>query len=198
MSSSINKTANQTMLSLQTNATGVVVVGSAVAVATQLAASIFIHFGRQSNTALTAGCFFRIEVSSKTSGNQYWIPIAQFTSLIAAVTSQAVNGTCNSGQKVVSMASTTGMTVGDIVFISNGTLANSEWGRIVSISANVSITLEENLANTQTGSTVYPSGEMYLANVDLTPHVQIRVVAGGQTAQTVAFESYMVTGDSIG
>ncbi len=198
MAVAINKTVNTGMISLQTNATTVVVTGTAAAVTTNLAALVTIHFGRTSNTALTTACFFRIEGSAKASGDGYWFPLAQFSSLIAAVTSQPVNGTCNSGQKVVAMSTTTGMSVGDIVFIQNGTIANSEWGRVTVVTASTSITLEDNLLNAQTGSTVYPSGEMYAAMLDLTAVTRLRVVAGGQAAVTVAFEAFMNTGDSIG
>jgi len=61
------------------------------------------------------------------------------------------------GQKVVPAASTTGLTVGQMVMIGDGT-ASEEVGRIASISSGVSITLAANLANTQAVGVVVSQG----------------------------------------
>lgn len=198
MATSLSKTQGTSVLSLQSVASNSVVLGSAIDVSSKFGATVFIHFGRRSNTALTEGMEFRIEGSSKSSADGQWFPLAVFKTKIAAVTSQAVSGTCNAGQAVIAMASTTGMTVQDIIYIDNGTIANSEWGRIKSLVVNTSVTIEDNLVNAQTGATVYPSGEMFVAQLDLTAVGRIRLVANGaNTGQAVAVESFMVTGDSL-
>lgn len=157
-----------------------------------------IHFGRRAATALTEGVAFRIEGSAVASGDGHWYPLAEFKSKIAAVTSQAVNGTCNAGQNVVAMASTTGMTVGDIVYIDNGTIANAEWHRIKVVTSNTSITLEDNLVNAQTGATVFPAGEIAAFEIDFLPVKRTRVVVNGcNTGQAVALEVELITCDSI-
>ncbi len=203
---SITKTVNQTLLALQSIATAVVVVGTPVDVSTKLAGLVLVHWGRQSATALTKGITIRIEASAKSSGDGFWFPIAEWTSLIAAVNTEAVSGTVSAGQNVITVASTTGYNVGDVVYIDNGTIANSEWGRIKVVTSNTSITIEDNLVNAQTGANLYPSGAtvyptnegIVCAMIDLTSIARIRMVAGGQTAQAVAVEGFLVTGDSIG
>src|SRR5678816_3488415 len=110
MPSSLNKTAANSIIALQSVASNTVLISSAQDVSTKLAAAVMIHFGRRSNTALSAAVNIRIEGSAKASGDGFWFPLVSFTTLIAAVTSQAVNGTCNSGQNVIAMTSTTGMT----------------------------------------------------------------------------------------
>jgi hypothetical protein len=142
---------------------------------------------------------FRIEASAKSSGDGYWWPLATFRTAIALAESEAVSGTVSAGTNVITVASTTNLVAGDIIFIDNGTIGNSEWGRIKSVSAGVSVTIEDNLVNAQTGATIYDQAEMFVAQLDLTAVGRLRVVADGSgTGQAVAVEALMVTGDSIG
>ncbi len=201
----ISKTDTQTLLALQSLASNAVVISAAFDVSTKLAGLVGIHFGRRSNTALTEGVFLRIEASMKATGDGFWFPVASFQSQIAAVTSQAVNGTCNAGQNVVAMTATAGMNAdplsaqGHIVYIDNTTIANAEFQRVKVVTTNTSITLEDNLTNAQTGATVYPGAEMFVAAIDLTAIKRIRFVANADnTGVAVAVEAWIVTGDSIG
>lgn len=193
-----SKTIQTALLSVQSLASNTVVISSVVDVSTAFGAAVHIHFGRRAQTALTEGVDIRIEASSKSSGDGHWFPIAAFKTRKAAVTSQAVSGTCSAGQNVIAMASTTGMSLGDYVYIDNGTIANSEWGKVKVVTTNTSITIEDNLVNAQTGATVYPSGELFTAYLDLTPVKRIRlVVNGANTGQAVAVEAELVTFDSV-
>lgn len=195
----ITKTVGTSLLSLQSVASNTVVISSAQDVSTKLAATVFIHFGRRATTALTAGMTFRVEASSKSSGDGHWYPVASFLTAIAASESEAVSGTVSSGTNVITVASTTNLTVGDLIYIDNGTIGNSEWGRIKAVSTNTSVTIEDNLLNAQTGATIYDRAEMFIAQIDLTAISRIRLVAdGSNTGQAVAVEAHMITADSIG
>jgi hypothetical protein len=195
----ISKTSGTTLLSLQSVASNTVVISSAQDVSTKLAATVFIHFGRRATTALTTGMEFRVEASSKSSGDGHWYPLARVRSLIAAAESEAVSGTVSSGTNVITVASTANLTAGDLIFIDNGTIGNSEWGRIKSIVSNTSVTIEDNLVNAQTGATIYDQAEMWAIQVDLSAVGRLRLVADGSgTGQAVAVEAHMVTADSIG
>jgi hypothetical protein len=195
----LTKTAGIELLALQSVAANAVVISSAQDVSTKLAACIFIHFGRRAATALTQAVEFRIEASSKASGDGHWYPLARFVTQSAAAEAEAVSGTVNAGTNVVTVASTSNLTEADLVFIDNSTIANSEWGRIKDIATNTSITLEENLANAQTGSTIYDSAEMFVAQLDLSAISRIRlVVDADNSGQAIAVEAHMVTADSIG
>ncbi|HMJ84034.1 MAG TPA: hypothetical protein VK504_12735 [Vicinamibacterales bacterium] len=199
MSVVLAKTVNQSLLSLQSVASNTVVVGSAVDVSTKFTAFIGVHFGRRTASALTTGGKIRIEGSMKSSGDGHWFVLAEFQSAIAAAESEAVSGTVNAGTNVITVASTTNLTAGDLVFIDNGTIANSEWGRVKSISSNVSITIEDNLVNAQTGATIYDNAELFTAYIDLAAVTRIRAVADfSGTGQACAIEIIMVTADSIG
>lgn len=195
----ITKTAGTEVLALQSVASNTVLISSALDVSTKLAATIFIHFGRRATTALTQAVEFRIEASSKSSADGHWYPIARFLTQTAAAESEAVSGTVSAGTNVITVASTTNLTVADLIYIDNGTIANSEWGRIKSVSTNTSVTIEDNLVNAQTGSTIYDQAEMFVAQLDLTAISRLRlVVDADNTGQAVAVEAHMVSGDSIG
>jgi hypothetical protein len=193
-----SKTAATSVLSLQSVASATVLISSDIDVSTKIAVTICIHFGRRATTALTVGCKFRIEASPKTSGTGHWYPVAEFQSLVAASESEAVTGTVNASQNVVTMSSTTNLVAGDVLYIDNSTIANSEWHRIKSVSGGVSVTLEDNLVNAQTGSTVYDQGEMFLARIDVAAIKRMRLVVDNTgTGQAIAVEADMVTADSF-
>lgn len=194
------KTIQTALLSLQTVTSGDVVSSSVLDVSTKLSANVMIRFGRKAATALTVGTRIRIEVSAKASGDEDWFPLSSFLSNIALVGDEAVSGTCNAGQAVIAMSSTTGFLVGDLVFIVNSTFGNSEFGRIKSVSTNTSITLEKNLANAQTGATVYAGAQFFVApSLDLSGVTRLKaVVANSGTGQDVAVDAQIITCDSIG
>lgn len=193
-----SKTAAISLLALQSLASNSVVISSAQDVSTKFEATVFIHFGRRATTALTEGVKFRVEGSPKTSGDGHWYPLAQFMSDIATSETEAVSGTVNAGTNVITVASTTNLTVADIIYIDNGTIANSEWGYIKSVSANVSVTIEDNLVNAQTGATIFDQAQLFVATVPLGSIMRLRLVADADNSgQAVAVEATMVTLDSI-
>lgn len=201
-----SKTQGTSLVSFAEITSGNVTVGSASDVSTKGGATVFMRFGRCAATALTKPFSARIEIAHASSGDtpMIWTPIYEAQSSVAAAADEAVSGTCSSGQAVVGMASTTGFAVdpndyGKLVFIRNSTPANSEWGRVKTVTSNTSVTLEEVLTNAQTGSTVYGAAFLWVAQIDLSAVGRLRVVADNSaTGQTVAFRADMVTFDSFG
>jgi hypothetical protein len=192
-----NKTQGTSVLSLQSVAASSQVKSSAIDVSGKLAATLFVHFGRRAATAAGAGVVIRVEASSKSSGDGHWYPLAQIATNFAAVEPEAVSGTVNAGTAVVTVAATANLSAQDLIYIDNPTIANSEWARIKSIVTNTSVTIEDNLVNAQTGSTIYDGAEMYAFNLDLLAVGRIRLVVDGSLfTQAFAIESHMVTADS--
>ena len=159
---------------------------------------VHARFGRRAVTAAGAGANIRIEVSRATTGNNTWFPLATFTSDFALAEGEAVSGTVAAGATVITVVSTTNLVAGDIIFIDNGTIANSEWARIKSIVANVSVTIEDALVNAQTGSTLYDLAEIY-SPVSIPEGVmRIRAVDDGSLfTQAHAVEVSLMTIDAI-
>lgn len=200
MPSSLTKTGDQTIFALASIAASTVTVGAETALATQIGGLLHVYAGRRAATAAGAVANIRVEGSYKAAGGLgTWSPLAILSLDFAACEAEAVSGTVNAGTNVVTVASTTNLTAGDVVFIDNSTIANSEWGRVKSISANVSITLEENLANAQTGSTIYDSAAIFNL-IQIPQGIQrLRIVADGSLfTQAWALFAKLVTVDSIG
>ena len=136
-----------------------------------------IHLGREVVTALTAGVIFRVEGSMSTSGPGYWFPLGTFTSTTTLSETEAVSGAAAAGQKVLPVASTTNLAVGQVVFIRNAVVEQSEWGRIASLVVNTSITLEDNLVYAQTGSNIFNQAEFFSDEFDVSYFTRIRIVS---------------------
>ena len=156
------RTGGLTALAAQSVSANTVVKSSDIDLSGKIGAMFYGWFGRGSASAGGAGANTRIDVSPKTSGDDSWSPWGgTFTSAFAACESEAVSGTVSAGTNVVTVASTTNLAAGDLICIVNSTPANSEWHRIKSVVVNTSITLEDNLTNAQTGSTIYDAAEFY-------------------------------------
>ncbi len=194
----ITKTIQTALLTPQTVSSNTVVTSSVLDVSTKFACFIGIHFGRQATTALTTGVTIRIEGSTKSSGDGLCFVLAQWLTDITAAESEAVNGTVNAGTKVVTVASTTNLVAGDLIAIINGTIGNSEFARIKSISANTSVTIEDDLQNAQTGATIYDQAQFFSAQIDLTSVTRLRaVVDASGSGQNTIIEIEIITADSI-
>lgn len=194
-----NKTAAGTLLALQSVAASSVVIGTPVDLSAVLGDTlVMVRFGRRSATAAGASANFRVEVSFSGSVDNSWFPLAVFSTGFAACEAEAVSGTVNSGTNVITVASTTNLAASDIIFIDNGTIANSEWGRIKAISTNVSVTIEDNLVNAQTGATMYDSAEIYAPILIPKEAMRARFVADGSLyTQAFAIEARYETYDSL-
>ena len=193
------KTQNVSLLALQSVASNTVVMSAVQDVTTKISAFIGIHFGRRVVTALTAGVEIRIEGSLTGSGDLQWFPLATFMTTTAAVEAEAVSGTVSGGTNVITVASTTNLTVRDLIYIDNTTITDGQWGRIKAVATNTSVTIEDNLVNAQTGATLYDGAEFFAAQLDLSSVGRIRlVVDASNTGVAVAVQAIMVTCDSIG
>ena len=199
---SFSKTQGTTLLSLQSIGANAVVVSPVVNVTSTIACSVFIHLGRDDTSgALPVGVNFRFEGSAKSSGNDQWFTIQSFNSFTTTPESEALTGTLAATSTVLTLASTTNLTAGDMVFIKNTTLTNSEFARIKSIVANTSITVIDPITNAQTGSTVYDQAESYaIIGQDLSAIARVRLVVDASstgTGRTTVAEAFLVTCDSI-
>lgn len=177
-----NKISQVNLITLQSLTSAPrVVMSSELDTTNILSTSITIHLGRTSTNVFQSGINFRIEASSATSGDGYWFPVTIFTSALGTGTgSQNVNGTAAAGQKVIPIAATANFSVGDIVYIQNTTISNSEFGRIAVVTANTSITLEDNLRFSQPATSIVTSkSEMYYALIDTSAIERLRIVVDG-------------------
>lgn len=193
-----SKTLQNDLLALQNVAASTVVVGSPFDFSGKLGASILVRFGRRSASASTGSAYIRIEASNSETTDNSWFAILTLTTDYAAVESEAVSGTVNSGTNVITVASTSNLAAGTAIFIDNGTPANSCFGRIKSIVTNTSVTIEDNLVNAQTGSTLYAGAQIFDAQEIGAPYRRLRAVFdGGRFTQACAVQVSLITVDSM-
>jgi hypothetical protein len=197
-----SNTQGTELLSMQALSTGVMIKGSTITVTGIFSARVWIYVGRTATTALTASPQFMIEGSSASSGDAAWEPLwnSWLTSDpafdLAAAEAEAVSGTVAAAATSITVASTTNLTVGELIAISNTT--SSEIRRILSLVANTSLTVDA-LANAATGLTLYDGAQKLAVEVDLTKFKRIRFLASGVGIGTsVLVRAVMNTLDSVG
>lgn len=188
----LTKVQQTTLYAIAETASNAVDHGSVVDVSTYYGIHVRIRVGRGTGSAFTRGPIIRLEGTHDSSSPtaQQWTTLAQFqVALGASIGSQAVSGTEAAGQTVVTLAAGTNFAAGDYVFFHNGTLANSEWSRVESVSS-ADLTLEEAIVNAQTGATCRDQAEQYQALIDVTAIQGIRlVVDGAGSGQAVIVEA---------
>jgi len=86
-----------------------------------------------------------------------------------------------------------------LIYIKNGTLANSEFGyaRFASTGAT-GLNMVDNLTRSQRNSNIYNGAFQFLANIDTSGYARIRVVIHNYSGVTVDCIAWMVTGDAMG
>lgn len=187
-----------TLYPLASIAASSVSLGTPLDVSTKMGGLVYVRFGRRSATAAGAGANIRLEASHSASADNSWYPFAIFTTAFAAAEAEAVSGTVAAGATAITVASTTNLTQGDLIFIDNGTIGNSEWARIKSIVLNTSVTVEDALVNAATGCTLYDSAEIYAPVAIPEGASRIRcVVDASAFTQACAVEARYSTIDGI-
>ena len=155
------------------------------------------HAKDNASASVGQGTEYVIQVSEKASGNDTWRSLVAFTAAITAPSTITLDAAEAAGQTVIEIGVTTPV-VGDIVFFKNATIANSEWGNVVAISAGVSFTLESALTNAQgsAGGTIFTQGEHFVVTVDVKAITRLRVVANntkGTTNRAIVWRCAAIT-----
>lgn len=203
VSTTLVKTLGTTLNALQTIASGGVVIGSEVSVLTNMAAGIYLHFGRTTTSAPTIGVTFLIEACSVPTGTlaanteSQWYPIASYTTGIIACSNQTPSATSGAA---LTVGAVTGFTAQELCVVSANsaapTLSNTEWYR-VKTAASTTITAYGNFKNAYTTGGTWDQAEMAMMPVDLSGVGRIRcTIDGSGHNQAFLSEVYMVTTDS--
>src|SRR5437870_9470266 len=125
------KTQGTSLLSVQNLANNTVLASSAQDVSGKFKASITVRIGRDVTTALTNPVNIRIQMSMKSSGNDNWVTIKNFQTQIIAAIQNTLTGTSNAAaQPTLTATANFTQSDGDLCFIKNGTIANSEFVRL--------------------------------------------------------------------
>jgi hypothetical protein len=194
-----SKTQGTSLVSIQALSSGSFVSSSVQNVATVFGATLFVHVGRGNTSALTVGVKVRIQASAQSSGNAEWLDLAVLQSQIAGAASNTLAASGNNAGSTTLTATANWTTAdGDLVFLLNGTVGNSEFVR-AGAHSTTSLPVLDATTNGQNSSSAFDHADEFVVQLDLTSIGRIRVVFDGiGVGQTTYVEAYMVTCDSIG
>lgn len=163
------------------------VIGGAVSVATYLSGTVYIWQANIETTAnLAAGLdYIAIQTCPDATGNN-WTDYVKLTASTTASASEALSdaGGEAAGTTVLVVADTTGFTAGDLVYVTDAADANNgEWGEVVSIVANTSVTLADGLIDAKAqNDVIYDQASRWSVNMDFAGVQRIRVIIVHQGA----------------
>lgn len=160
------QSATQTLLAHQEITHPANVVGTAVDCSTWISAQITAWLANIETTVNATGVAFILQGSIETSGND-WFDLVRFTGSTTAAETEALTATEPIGETVLAMAATANLTVGDIIYVKDETgVAESEWGEIVAVATNASITLMDGLITEKVANDdVYDQAQRFSALV---------------------------------
>ena len=179
------------------------VVGSALDVSTKLAATLLLFHASVEATANTNPGNILVQVSGAASGNEDWVTVYEFNATISTADTEAMTATEPIGETVLAVASTTGFTANDLLYIQDGNVVvDGEWGRCQEITGTPTINIVDGLTVAKpTGNScvIWNDAEMFVCQLDLTAIGRIRGVFQheGSTGANCHIKGLMVTGDSI-
>ena len=127
------------------NATDYLVVGADIDVRTMLAGVVRISHAYLEAIANDPGVKYIIQTSHQ-QGLVVWRTIAERVASVVACDTQTLDDAAASGQKVIPLGATTNLAQGDEIYVRDDDGVNgSEFAKIATISAGVSITVADNL-----------------------------------------------------
>jgi len=169
-------------------------------VSTLISGLICIDFGLDSATT-PVGTEFKVDCSMEASGNDAWrtLPGGRFITGTVAPSAITSDGTDASGATTIPIGATT-PALGDLVFRKHGTIALSEWCRVVAISAGVSYAIQDALTNDQATTVHYNKAEYFMALFNFEGVKRIRVVCNNNYAASSAscvWRCALITTDNV-
>ena len=129
------------------------------------------------------------------------VTVSEFDATISTADTEAMTATEPAAETVLVVASTTGFTANDLLYIQDTTVvADSEWGRCQEIVTDTSINLVDGLTNEKDNADViWNDADLFVAQLDLTAITRIRTVFQheGAAGANCHIKGLLVTGDSI-
>jgi hypothetical protein len=158
--------------------------GTPVSVAGALSALVTVRVANVETTANATGVGVYIQGSHDASGDDAWFLLAKFVGSTTAAESEALTATEPAAETVMAVASTTNLVVGDLIYIQDtGTVANSEWHRIVQVTTNTSIEIDYGLANEKDSSDViYTEADEFVYQIDCSGLSRVNVLVVHEAA----------------
>ena len=178
------------------------VIGTEIAVTTDLSATCVMNHSSVEAAANTNGGTFYVMTNPLDSDNDSWGVLAKFTASVGTAATEILSGAEGIGDTVLLVASTTGFAAGDAVYIQDaGTIGDGEFHRVINVDAGVSIDIADGLDVAKDGSDViWNNADTFTCQVDCSAVVRVRVDFQhfGSTGANCHVRATWITGDSIG
>ena len=146
--------------------------------------TIFIDHARDVATAFVgAGTEYRIEVSEKASGDDTWRTVSSVVCDITIALAIIMDAEEAAGATLIECGVVEPVK-GDIVFFKNATIANSEWAKVVAVTADTDFTLQDGLTNTQAAITLYNKAEQFALTLSTYSFTRLRVIVNNNNGTT--------------
>ena len=171
--------------------------GSAQDVSAKFACRIDLFHALVEAAANTNPGSFLVQVSGAASGDNDWKTVFAPQVTNATPATEAMTATEPIGETVLAVASTTGVTAENEIYIQDTTtIGDSEWRRVQSIVANTSIDIIDGLTvEKDSADVIWGSAEHFFCNLNLATVQRVRVIyqhegAAGANAHVKATISY--------
>lgn len=176
-----NKTDSVAVLAHQAATHPTTIVGSAIDCRTKRQAVLFLYHGYVESTADTNPGSFLVQVRPDAGDGtvaENWITVAELSAAGTTPDTEAMTATEPAGETTLAVASTSGFAVGDELYIQDtGTLEDSEWARLKTLTTNTNIQLIDGLTNQKDSSDViWNDARKWVVTLDLDGIESFRVV----------------------
>lgn len=156
------KTANIEILAHQAAVHPITIISDPIDCSDIISALIFLYHGYVEATADTNYGKFIVQVrpdEGNSAENENWVDVKEFTAKGVTPASEQLTATEPIGEKILAVASTTGFTVGDDLYIQDvGTLLDSEWGKLKTLVTNTNLQLIDGLKTQKDSSDIVFNG----------------------------------------
>lgn len=130
-----------------------------------------------------------IQTSMSESGNDDWVTAAEHIASTVSPVIEALTGTEPVGETVIAVADEAGSVAGDLIYIRDTVVSDSEWALVKEVVVNTSIDLVDGLttAHAATTTSIFTQAEKFSSVVSLKGIERIRLVymnEGGTAANT--------------
>jgi hypothetical protein len=164
---------------------------------------VFLFHGYVEATADTNPGKFLVQVrpdAGDGTATEHWVTLAEFTARGTTPDTEAMTATEPVAETVLACASTAGFAVEDELYIQDaGTLADSEWAKLRTLTTNTSITLIDGLTTQKDSSDViWNDASKWAVSINLEACESFRVVwiHEGATGANGHIKALAVTYDS--
>jgi hypothetical protein len=178
------QSATQTIISHQALTHPAMLEGTPIAVATYLSGVITVRIANVETTANATGVMVWIQGSFETTGDDAWFDLVKFDGSTTAAETEALTATEPVAETVIACASTTNLTVGDLIYLQDASVvADGEWHKIVKVTTNTSITIDYGLAVQKDSSDfIWTEADIFTAYIDCSGLKRVNVLVVQEAA----------------